>query len=152
MECGDFGGETAKGQPCTRAAGWGRDASTGPCKHHRERPHASGDVPDDWPPPPPDGMSEDARGVWRAAVDIWVLGPEELLTLRGALESWDLYARARDRLSREGTVVESDSGAVKRHPAAIVARDALRDYRAGMAELGIQIRERPDGVSTTETG
>lgn len=32
--CGDHGGTTQKGQPCTRPKGWGRNTNTGKCKAH----------------------------------------------------------------------------------------------------------------------
>ena len=35
--CGDFGGVTRTGDPCTRPPAWGVDGeTTGPCKHHCE--------------------------------------------------------------------------------------------------------------------
>lgn len=136
-KCAEFGGVTAKGKPCTRDAGWGRDASGGPCKHHADpgRPKAGEDAE---LPPPPDGLSEQAAETWRAVLSEWVLSAEELLTLQGALESWDAYRQARRVLGEEGPVLEADSGAVKRHPAALVARDALRDYRDGIRQLGLE--------------
>lgn len=37
--CGDFGGLGGSGQPCQRAAGWGRPGvSEGPCRDHTEEP------------------------------------------------------------------------------------------------------------------
>lgn len=135
MKCHEFGGETAKGRPCQRKAGWGRDASTGPCKYHRaarQRADDGDDVPD-----PPEGLSEQAKETWQAVVSAWILSAEELLVLQGSLEAWDLYRSARARLEREGAVVTTDGGGAKRHPAALVARDALRDYRAGIRELGV---------------
>lgn len=135
MRCHEFGGETAKGNPCQRKAGWGRDASSGPCKHHaagRKRVEDGEDVPD-----PPPGLSDQSRETWRDVLSAWVLSSEERLTLQGSLESWDLYRTARARVQREGAVVETDGGGVKRNPAALVARDSLRDYRAGIRELGL---------------
>lgn len=137
MKCGDFGGETAKGNPCTRAAGWGCDASTGRCKHHRrDAPARAVDSGGEAPDAPPN-LSDQARKVWAAVVEEFALAPEALLVLQGALESWDTYREARARLDRDGAVVEGE-GAMKRHPAALVARDAFRDYRAALRELGVE--------------
>lgn len=143
LKCSQFGGETAKGEPCQRRAGWGRDTSTGPCKyHHQRRPRRDADEDEDAPAPePPAVLSADAQRVWRAMLERWVLGEEELLTLRGGLESWDLYQQARATLRQDGPVVETDGGAPKRHPAALVARDAFRDYQAAMRELGLSTEE-----------
>lgn len=138
MKCGEFGGTTAKGEKCTKPAGWGRDASGGPCKYHvrdgRQRQEDGDQVPE-----PPPGLSEQAAETWRAVLEDWVLSSEELLVLQGALESWDLYREARANLRESGPVSRnSDSGAVKRNPAALVARDALRDYRDGIRQLGLE--------------
>lgn len=138
MKCAQFGGETEKGRPCQKPAGWGRDASTGPCKHHavdgRKRAEDGDDVPD-----PPPGLSEQAKATWRAVLDEWFLSAEELLTFQGALEAWDLYREARAELMDEGPVtVNPESGTRKRNPAALVARDALRDYRDGIRQLGLE--------------
>lgn len=136
MRCGDFGGETAKGNPCSRRAGWGTDASTGRCRYHvgpiRQRAGEDAEIP-----PPPGHLSDEAKQAWTAILAEYVLGPEELLNLSGTLESWDLYRSARVTVQRDGAVVEAASGALKRHPAVLVCRDALRDYRAGIRELGV---------------
>lgn len=136
MTCGDFGGETAKGNPCSRRAGWGTDASSGRCKHHQgpSRPRTGDDAEI---PPPPDHLSAQAAECWRAILADYVLGPEELLNLSGTLASWDLYSEARETLREEGAVVATGSGGMKRHPSVLIARDALRDYRAGIRELGV---------------
>lgn len=137
MTCGDFGGRNAHGEPCQRAAGWGRDAMTGKCMYHaRSRPRTAPSEDSD-APEPPEGLSDQAAGVWRAVLDGWVLAPEEELVLQGALEAWDTYLEARALLQRDGAVVQGD-GNLKRHPAALVARDAFRDYRAALRELGIE--------------
>lgn len=136
MKCGDFGGETAKGEPCARRAGWGTDASTGRCVYHpgptRQRTGEGAEIP-----PPPSHLSSESSEAWRAILAEFVLGPEELLNLAGTLECWDLYREARAVVQREGSVVETGSGGPKRHPAVLVARDALRDYRSGIRELGV---------------
>lgn len=138
MRCHEFGGETAKGNPCQRRAGWGRDASGGPCKYHagagRQRTENGDQVPE-----PPTGLSEQAAATWRDVLADWVLSSEELLVLQGALESWDLYREARATLRESGPVSRNpESGNVKRNPAALVARDALRDYRDGIRQLGLE--------------
>jgi len=143
MKCGEYGGETAKGRPCQRKAGWGTDASSGRCMYHHEaRPRRSADGGAAPPPPePPADLSPEAADVWRAVVAAWILGPEELLVLRGALESWDLYQDARATLRAEGTTIPSGGGGMKRHPAALVGRDAFRDYRSALGELGVSTEE-----------
>lgn len=136
MKCSDFGGETKRGNPCQRRAGWGRDASSGPCKYHASSRRERAENGDEVPEPPP-GLSEQAQETWRAVMEGWVLSSEELLTLQGAFEDWDLYRSARATVQEEGPVVETGGGGKKRHPAALVARDALRDYRAAIRDLGL---------------
>lgn len=141
MRCHEFGGETAKGAPCERRAGWGRDASSGRCKfHHVGRPEV--EVTDGGtyvPPDAPATLSEEAASVWDEVVHRLEFVPEELLVLQGGLEAWDAYRTARARLEREGPVKELEGGSVKRNPAALVARDSFRDFRdmLGHLELGM---------------
>lgn len=104
--------------------------------HANSAPRAAGE-PRDVPDPPP-GLSDDAAEVWRALLGSWVLGAEERLILRGALEAWDLYQETRAQLRREGSVLVAESGSVKRHPAALVARDAFREYRDAIRQLGLE--------------
>lgn len=136
MKCGDFGGETARGNPCSRRAGWGTDARTGRCKYH-QAPRRQRAEDETAIPTPPAHLSGQARECWRAILVEYVLGPEELMALEGTLEAWDLYREARTTLREEGHVVATGSDGMKRHPAVLVARDALRDYRAGIRELGV---------------
>lgn len=138
--CGDFGGRTAKGDPCSRAAGWGTDASDGPCKHHQLRGPADFDDSDWWDrPEPPETLSVEAQRIWRTVVANWQVGPEALPILRGSLEQFDLYRLAMQTVKTEGmTVVNPESGNVKRHPAAYVANNAFNSFRLAMKQLGLE--------------
>lgn len=142
MYCGDYGGENARGKPCERAGGWGTDMLTGRCTYHVERSprrHAGSDGSAD----PPAGLSDQAAAVWGGVLSEWVLGPEELLVLQGALESWDAYTVARAQVRREGPVTTSKSGVAKRHPAFLVARDSFRDFRESFRQLGLDTAVAP---------
>lgn len=75
--------------------------------------------------------------MWASIVSSWVLGAEELLLLEGGLRSWDAYLEATAIVAREGAVVITQSGS-KRHPAAMVARDAFADYRSAIRQLGVE--------------
>lgn len=144
LRCHEFGGETAKGEPCRKPAGWGTDASGGRCKHHRAgRPERDGEAGERPPPPDaPETLSEEAASVWNDVVDRFEFSAEERLVLRGGLESWDIYRAARERLAEEGPVSRNpDSGAVKRNPSALVARDAFRDYRDALRHLELGLEE-----------
>ena len=143
VTCGDYGGKNARGKPCERAAGWGVDASTGPCTYHVTRAPREHATDDDGTSAPPTGLSDQAAGVWCAVLAEWVLGAEELLVLQGALESWDAYTVARAQVKREGPVVTSRSGVAKRHPALLVARDSFRDFRDSFRQLGIDTAVAP---------
>lgn len=140
LTCGDFGGETAKGQACTRRAGWGTDASEGLCKYHRPDPGGARGA-NGWEdiPEPPAHLSRECQQRWIEIHEGWKIGPEARELLRGALEQWDQYQQAREVLRREGpTVTNEDSGHVSKHPAAQVAKEAFSAFRLAMKDLGLQ--------------
>lgn len=132
--CGDYGGVSAGGTPCSRRAGWGVEgAATGRCMYHlpdASRPRAStGQVP-----PPPAGLSAEAAEAWRRVLETGVLDATELLILRGALEHWDTYQRAHAELAAGPLTVDG-----KVNPVALIARDAYPAFRSAVAQLGLEV-------------
>lgn len=138
--CGDFGGRTARGDPCGKPAGWGTDACDGPCTYHQVESAPDFDDGDWWDrPDPPATLSVDAQRWWRTVVNNWQVGPESLSILRGALEQFDLYREAMETVRTEGlTVTNPESGNVKRHPATYVANNAFNSFRLAMKQLALE--------------
>ena len=138
--CGTFGGLTKAGQLCGRPAGWGVAEKGGKCANHRvhvnePRSRLNGDPE---LPPPPAHLSAEAQEMWQQIVRVWYVGPDGLQLLRAACEQWDSYQAARRVLAAEGPVVTNpQSGAVHRHPAAAVARDALLAFRLCLKDIGL---------------
>lgn len=138
--CGDHGGTSKDGTPCGRPAGWGTAYEGGPCVNHRadlNGPRAPLNGSDGQQPPP--GLSAEAEALWRQVLDTWHVGPDGLRLLQAACYQWDLYRDASKVLREEGpTVRNPDSGAVHKHPAASVAKDALLGFRMALKDMGLE--------------
>lgn len=139
--CASYGGTTNDGEPCGRPAGWGRDAETGPCTDHvsSEEPSKAPANGGAAPREPPAHLSPEAKSIWRDIASTWHLAPDARELLRTALESWDSYQQARRVLQEEGpTVLNPDSGNVRRHPAHSVAKDNLKSFRLCLKDIGLE--------------
>lgn len=88
-------------------------------------------------PDPPSHLSEEAAALWRDIVDEWVLGPEALPLLRGALEQWDNYQRCRAQVAQDGPTFTTESGMTRAHPAAKLALDSFAAFRMALRQLGL---------------
>ncbi len=96
-------------------------------------------------PRPPRHLARASKQVWREVVARWELDPGGLMLLRGALECWDTYGRARAELAAAAAVtVTSDTGVTRAHPAHKVAMDALSECRQCWRQLGLEPPEHPD--------
>lgn len=136
--CGSHGGRTASGAPCSRPAGWGTNSGTGRCIQHLQRPSTGGSGSHDRPEPP-GHLSEEGKALWRDVLETWHVGPDGLRLLRAACESWDLYLRASAELRAAGTTFTNpETGAIHRHPAAGVAKDALSGFRLSLKDIGLE--------------
>lgn len=89
-------------------------------------------------PEPPSHLSDEAGEMWAEIVRQWVIGPEALPLLRAGLEQWDSYQAARAVLAEEGPTVQTGKSMVRTHPAAGVAKDALREFRLCFKQLGLE--------------
>ena len=91
-------------------------------------------------PPAPQGLSQEAKRVWREVARQYEMDPTGWLLLRAGLEMWDSYVTARSELARAGAVTTThpESGHVHAHPAAKVATDALRECRQVFRQLGLE--------------
>jgi P27 family predicted phage terminase small subunit len=112
----------------------------------RPRQGEQGTATAEGPPTAPPHLSEEAGAMWRSIVEGWVLGADALPLLRAACEQWDSYQAARAVLAAQGpTVATGDGGMVRVHPAAAVAKDALREFRMCFRQLGLEPPTAPDG-------
>jgi P27 family predicted phage terminase small subunit len=68
-----------------------------------------------------------------------VIAADGLPILRAGLEQLDMYDQARAQLQREGlTIAHPETGAIRAHPAAGIAKDALSAFRQCFRQLGLQ--------------
>ena len=99
--------------------------------------------------PAPDWLADDARAEWDRVMPI--LAERRILTVAdlGGLENYCVAigtVRLMERqLQREGHVLVTEGGAVKRHPALAVQSDAMTRARLLAAEMGLTpvSRSRP---------
>ena len=90
-------------------------------------------------PTPPDHLSaEVVELLWTPILNGWSIGPDGLPLLLAACQEWDTYMAAAAKVRAEGsTTVNPDSGVIRQHPAAAVARDSLREFRQLYRQLAL---------------
>jgi len=97
-------------------------------------------------PPPPDHLSEDAKGWWRRIVEGWVIGDDAQLVLAAALTAHDRATAARKLIDAEGlTVTPANGGMPHPHPATRIERDAIKEMRLCFKQLGLEVDASPAG-------
>jgi phage terminase small subunit len=74
-------------------------------------------------PPPPPGLSSDAKARWTAVNAMWALGPDGITLLVIHVEAMTRRARAWERVQAEGLTITSRGGP-RPHPLLAVVRDA----------------------------
>ena len=89
-------------------------------------------------PPAPTHLKGEGRECWQAVTSQWQYSPDLLALLVTGCEQRQLYARALAQVNREGMTITNAAGVVRPHPAAQIARDALKEYRTIMAQLGVR--------------
>jgi phage terminase small subunit len=137
--CGDFGGRTKAQEPCGKPAGWGRKGHTGRCRLHALEVNAPNRSLT-WAheaPAPPEHLSARATGLWEDIARRWVLTADELGVLEGALTAFDRAAEARRDIEVHGLVTR-DTSTPHANPSVRVERDALREYRLALKQLGLE--------------
>lgn len=141
MSCGDAGGRTKAGAPCSRPAGWGTPRPDGPCKAHRDAVEAArGERP------PPSHLSAESAEIWREVTSAYVFGVEGLPILEAALTARDRAADARRSIEEQGTMfVNRKTGMPHRNPMVGVERDALREFRLAWQSLDLDIAPPTEG-------
>lgn len=98
---------------------------------------------------PPDHLSSEAKAIHIQVNSEIVLPSDALLTLRVALEQFDIAQEARQILSREGLVVTSKAGMVRKHPATEILKNATGQFLSAMRLLGLdKVEPGPIGRPT----
>lgn len=96
---------------------------------------------------PPDGLSDEAAGIWSDTLASYAFAPSELALLESALRSLDRAEVARAQVEDEGiTVTTESSGAVRAHPAIRIENEARREFRLTLRVLGLV---DPSGLEAT---
>lgn len=88
-------------------------------------------------PRAPKHLSKESRALWDSIVEKWVLGPDGLAILRGALESRDCYETCRAQVAKDGPTFQSKTGRICANPAAKLSLDYFAQFRMGMRQLGL---------------
>jgi len=99
---------------------------------------SSGSEAESVPPPPPSHLKRVGKECWLAVTSQCHYTSDLLGLLVTGCEQRQLYAKALDVVNSEGLTITNAAGVVRPHPAAGIARDALKEYRAIMAQLGIR--------------
>lgn len=88
-------------------------------------------------PKAPKHLSRESRTLFDSIVGQWIIGPDGLAILRGALESRDAYEVCRAQVARDGPTFKTATGQIRAHPAAKLALDNFAAFRQAMRQLGL---------------
>lgn len=80
---------------------------------------------------------------WRMIIEEFALEPHHLRLLRLACEAWDRCQQAREILSRDGLVTQTESGSFKAHPCVGIERDARLAFARLLRELDLDADAAP---------
>jgi P27 family predicted phage terminase small subunit len=83
-------------------------------------------------PPAPKHLSAEMQTFWRKIVADYVLSPEHLQILKVTCEQYDRAAAARERIERDGMVLDG-----KRHPLIGVEAKSTEIFLRGIRDLGL---------------
>jgi phage terminase small subunit len=92
-------------------------------------------------PQPARHLSPDSRALWRELLKTYELQPEELHTLRLALEALDRANQARRAIRRHGMTYADRFGAPHARPEVAVERDSRLAYLRLMTSLDLPTDE-----------
>lgn len=94
-------------------------------------------------PKAPRHLSKESRALYDSIVEKWILGPDGLAILCGALESRDAYTLCRAQVTKDGPTFKSPTGRICPHPAAKLSLDYFAQFRMGMRQLGLDPEKQP---------
>ncbi len=86
-----------------------------------------------------------SKAFWQEVIDENDgLGPEDLRLLQCACEQLDLIAQCRNRLRRDGPVIEKKpSGNLAPHPAVAVQKQAILRLQSLLKQLALDVEPEP---------
>jgi len=90
------------------------------------------------PAPAPSHLTGEGRALWIAVTSQLGYTPDLLDLLEVACEQRSVYSKAQRQVEREGLTITNAAGVVRPHPASTLGRDALKEYRAILAQLGVR--------------
>jgi phage terminase small subunit len=97
-------------------------------------------------PPPPDHLSDRAKGLWCQIAGRRGRSPERLALLQAGLEALDRADEAREILAKEGlTSTTKSTGAVHVHPLAKVERECRQQFVKVWHDLNLTWSNDLDG-------
>jgi P27 family predicted phage terminase small subunit len=88
-------------------------------------------------PKAPKHLSKESRALYETITEKWILGPDGLAILRGALECRDAYEVCRAQVAKDGPTFKSATGRICQHPATKLSLDYFAQFRMGMRQLGL---------------
>lgn len=94
-------------------------------------------------PKAPKHLSKESRALFNDIVETWVLGPDGVALLCGALESHDAYEQCRRQVVKDGPTFKSPTGRICPHPAAKLSLDYFAQFRQAMRQLGLDPEKGP---------
>jgi P27 family predicted phage terminase small subunit len=89
-------------------------------------------------PPPPKGLSAEARKFWTAVVTDYTLEAHHLAILERACEQLDRLRAAQAAIGEHGLLIDGRFG-LKPNPAVGMARDATTLHMRALRELGLDL-------------
>lgn len=96
-------------------------------------------------PPPPRGLSKEAKATWTCYVEAYDLDPPALLLLAQACTWHDAELAAKDEIKKDGATVLDRFGQKQQHPACRRQRDAAGMYLKIIRQLGLDLEPLNDG-------
>jgi P27 family predicted phage terminase small subunit len=90
-------------------------------------------------PPPPDYLSDAAKGWWGRILGEFDLDDSALLVLEATMQAFDRWKQAQEVLDKEGLTCLDRFRQVKPRPETLVERDSRAAVLRGLKQLGLDL-------------
>jgi P27 family predicted phage terminase small subunit len=87
----------------------------------------------------PKGLSPEARRLWKATVDAWMLDGPGMTLLEDACKSLDRRRAAEKLVLKEGMTQTDRFGQIKAHPCMGIIRDEISSFVRLLKQLGLDV-------------
>jgi P27 family predicted phage terminase small subunit len=87
----------------------------------------------------PKGLSSEARRLWKATAETWVLDGPGLTLLEDACKSLDRRRAAEALVRKEGMTQTDRFGQIKAHPCMGIIRDEISSFVRLLKQLGLDV-------------